>query len=253
MISETYHILEGLAAISMNPDSPPEERVFQLLKYRNHEIHDFYNSFDEGAHLDHFKSILAYPSVEDLDITKSDKEKLRTVLNQSAEGYKAFFLIAKEARRLIEQSRHKFTHGFLLALPDRVQRGGPGRTYPEECDDVLMTYTWEDNEVVLNGLLTGDRPHQAYLAVARNAAMVQQEIIFQLKEQMRNLGDPVFPERMMGNDELAEDDIVSDLSYSLVDVDAQVRARGDSTGIVQPQLDFFQHVDEFVENYAGVE
>ncbi|HET7323573.1 MAG TPA: hypothetical protein VFJ06_04510 [Halococcus sp.] len=200
IISETYNILEGLAAISMNPESAPEERAYQLLTYRGPEIHDFYGSYDEDTDLEYFQSIMAYPSIGDLNIDSSDEAYYKEVMEGSAAAYKDFYLVAKEARDLIQKSRHKFTHGFLLALIDIARRRGGGQTYPPGCDDMLMTYIQDDDETVVTGLLTGERPHEAYLSVARNAAAVQQDVIYQLMKQMRNLGEPVYPEIMFGGD-----------------------------------------------------
>ena len=249
IISETYNILEGLAAISMKPESTPEERAYQLLTYRIHEIHDFYDSYDEDTGFEYFQSVMAYPSVGDLDINSSDEAYYQEVMEGSAAAYKDFYLVAKEARDLIQKSRHKFTHGFLLALIDVARRRGGGRTYPPECDDMLMTYIQDDGDTAVKGLLTGERPHNAYLTVARNAAVVQQDVIYQLMKQMRNLGEPVFPEVMFGGDHTPGREPSSEVSYTLVDIDTEISVEVSDENL-EPQLELFESVDELTEQYG---
>lgn len=250
IVSETYNILEGLAAISMNHEAPPEERAYQLLTYSTRDIHNFYDSYDEDTDLEYFQSILAYPSVDDLGVDPSDEAYFQEVMDGSAAAYKDFYLVAQEARDLIQKSRHKFTHGFLLALLDRARRPRSGRTYPEGCDDLLTTYIWEDDEVAAKGLLTGEVPHEAYLTVARNAAAVQHDVIFQLMEQMRNLGEPVFPEVMFGGDHTPDREPGTSPSYSLVDVRTTITAEMDTEEVMEPQLEFFTNVGELTEKYG---
>lgn len=250
IISETYNILEGLAAISMNPECPPEERAYQLLTYRNHEIRDFYNSYDEDTGLQYFQSIMAYPSVDKLDIDSSDIAYYQEVMDGSAAAYKDFYLVATEARDLIQKSRHKFTHGFLLVLSDTTRRRGRGRTYPPGCDDMLMTYIQADDEIAVKGLLTGEKPHDAYLTVARNAAAVQHDVIYQLMEQMRNLGEPVFPKVMFGGDHTPDREPNSELSYSLVDINMEISTEMDNEEVMEPQLELFENVAELTEQYG---
>lgn len=250
IVSETYNILEALAAISMNPEAPPEERAYQLLTYRSKHIHAFYDSFDEDTDLEYFHSIMKYPSVDDLGVDPSDEAYYQEVMDGSAAAYKDFYLVAQEARELIQKSRHKFTHGFLLALLDIAKRRGGGRTYPEGCDDMVMTYILEDNEVAVKGLLTGEDPHEAYLTVARKAAAVQHDVIFQLMEQMRNLGEPVFPEVMFGGDHSPEREPRTSPSYSMVEMNMEITAEIDDAEVMEPQLEFFEHVDNLIEQYG---
>lgn len=250
IISETYNILEGLAAISMNPEDPPEDRAYQLLTYHSGDIHTFYDSYDVDTDLNYFQSIMAYPGTDELGVDPSDEAYYQEVMDGSAAAYKDFYLVAKEARDLLQKSRHKFTHGFLLALLDRARRQGGGRTYPQGCDDMLMTYIVDDDEVAVKGLLTGEVPHEAYVTVARNAAAVQHNVIFQLMEQMRNLGDPVFPEVMFGGDHTPDREPGTSPSYSLVDMTTEITAEMDNDEIIESQLEFFENVDELTEQYS---
>jgi len=250
IISETYNILEGLAAVSMNPGDPPEDRAYQLLTYGTHEVHDFYDSFDEETDLEYFQSILAYPSTDELGVDPSDEGYYQEVMDGSAAAYKDFYLVAKEARDLIQKSRHKFTHGFLLALIDRVRKQGGGRTYPEGCDDMLMTYIMDEDEAAVKGLLTGERPHEAHLTVARNAAAVQHDVIFQLMEQMRNLGEPVFPEVMFGGDHTPNREPGTFPSYSMVDMTTEITTEIDDNEVIRSQIEFFENVNELTERYG---
>ena len=253
IISETYNILEGQAAISMNPESPPEERAYQLLTYHSGDIHDFYDSYDENTDLDYFQSIMAYPSTDKLGVDPSDEAYYQEVMEGSAAAYKEFYLVAKESRDLIQKSRHKFTHGFLLALLDRARRRGGGKTYPEGCDDMLMTYIEDNDEIAVKGLLTGERPHDAYLTVARNAAAVQHDVIFQLMEQMRNLGEAVFPEVMFGGDHTPDRKPGTSPSYSMVDVSTEITTKMDDDEVIESQLTFFENVTELTEQYGQPE
>jgi len=250
IISETYNILEGLAANSMNPESPPEKRARELVNYDNCDIHKFYDSYDENTDLEYFQSIMAYPSIDDLDIDPSDEDYYQEVMNDSAAAYKDFYLIAKEARDLIRKTRHKFTHGFLLAFLDISRNRRGSRTYPKGCDDILLTHIHSDDEPEIKGLLTGEIPHEAYLTVARNAAAVQYDVIYQLIEQMRNLGEPVFPEVMFGGDHTPDREPTSKLSYSLVEVDMKMAVEIDSEKVVDPQLEFFENVAQLTEQYG---
>lgn len=250
IISETYAILEGLAAISMNPDIAPRKRAIQLLTYSSHEIHEFYNSYDEDTDLNYFRRIMSYPGIRDLDIDPVDEEYYQKVMDGSARAYKDFYLVAKQARELIQESRHKFTHGFLLAMIDRTRRRGGGRIYPPGCDDILLTYTMGDNdEVTVKGLLTGKRPHDSYLTVARNAAAIQHDVIHQLMAQMRNFGDPVFPGIMFGGDHTPDREPQSGLSYSLADVNMEISVEVNDEDILGPQMGFFENVEELTERY----
>lgn len=241
IISETYNILEGLAAISMNPGSSPGERAFKMLTYNVSEIDDFYDSYDEDTDLEFFKSILAYPKMEDVDIDPSDKEYYQEVLDASAKSYKAFYLVARDARNIIRKNRHKFTHGFLLALFDRVAGWQGNRVYPEGCDDIMTTMLW-DGEVKVKGLLTGERPHDAYLRIVNNATSVQHQIANQLIRQMLNQGDPVYPEAVFGSSPKPDYEPDSNPSYTLIDVNMDISARF-SQEHIQPQLDLFNSVE----------
>ena len=114
---------------------------------------------------------------------------------------------------------------------------------------MLMTYIQDDDKTVVKGLLTGERPHDAYLTVARNAAAVQQDVIYQLMEQMRNLGEPVYPEVMFGGDHTPNREPSSEPSYSLVDINTEISVELDDKGL-EPQLEFFENVDKLIEQYG---
>ena len=97
IIQETVAIIEALAAISLNPDEPSEDRAKNLLTYRNREIHNFYDDVDKNTERNFFASIFSYPDVEDLDIAESDEGWYQAYMDINLEGYREFFLVAKQA------------------------------------------------------------------------------------------------------------------------------------------------------------
>lgn len=242
IISETYNILEGLAAISFDHELPPEDRAYNLLTYNIGDIDDFYDSYSQDTNTEFFKSILSFPEIEEVDVDASDEDYYQEVMNKTAEAYKSVYLVAQDTRSFIRDTRHKFTHGFLLAMFDRVEGWKGDRIYPEGCDDMLSTIIWDD-EIKVKGLLTGERPHNAYLTVAKNANFVQQAIITQLMIQMRNSGDPVYPRIVIGGEHTPDYEPNSVPSYPSLrgaEMDISVNFHDEE---IQHQLKIFDNIE----------
>lgn len=207
IIQETVAIIEALAAISLDPDEPPEDRAKKLLTYRSYEIHDFYDDIDEDTELDFFASVFSYPDVEDLDIAESDEEWYQEYMAGNLEGFHEFFLFAKQAWDVLKQARNKITHGFFIFMNQQqtlITDHGDPVDLPEWADDYLATADWEDDDFDPHVLLMGDRPRSHYLSICTNAIMVMDQVLEGLMRKMQNEGEPVFPRYLFGDNELPE-------------------------------------------------
>lgn len=254
IMTETANILESLGAISLNPGSPPEERALHYVNYRTGEVHEFYESFDESTNLDFFKSIFKYPAISDLDTEKEEERRfIEDVMETNAKVYKEFFLAAKDAWDLVKPSRDKMTHGFLLQFFQRTKPKGGKRTYPEGCDDYLNTLEWNDDQdnLDLRVRLIGPRANVSYLNLARNAVNIQNDIFLQLERMIRNRGEPVMPNYVVGQDELPEEKMEAIPDFpELMTVETNVDVSVEETALV-PQMEFFESVDELKELYSA--
>lgn len=251
IIQETVSIIEALAAVSMNPDDPPEDRAKQLLTYRNREIHDFFDTIDDSTDLDRFASIFSYPDFEDLDIAEADEPYYRAHMRGNLEAYRDFYLVAKEAWDVLRTARNKITHGFFILMNDDqvlIDEHADIVDLPDWCDDYLATARWDDDDFEPHVLLMGDRPRETYLTISRNAAIVQNHLLHGLKRQIENQGEPVYPEFVYGEDLRPEDEPETRPTSDIVTVDASYEVvLNDEFREQQEQL--FDDVEELTEQH----
>ncbi|WP_135363566.1 hypothetical protein [Halosimplex halophilum] len=255
MVSETISILEGLAAVSMNPEDPPEERARNLLTYKTYQVGDFYDSIGQESDLSDFKDIMSYPSVSELDIDTNDEEYYRKIMDGNADAYRDFFDICSDTWDILKDCRNKITHGFFLLLHDEERlatRTGGERVFPKGCNDYLATVDWDkdSNDFDPSALLIGEQPREAYLTVARNAAMVQNDVIVGLMNSIRNQGDPVFPERLFGGDHRPNQKPSTEPSYELANIQAEIDQEFEES-FIQRQEEFLESVEELVNKYGA--
>lgn len=251
IISETVGILEMLAALSMNADDPPEDRAMNIMTYRNWEISEFYDDISEETDIVRFKKMFSYPKVSDMKVTQEDEAYYESVLSSNAESYKEFYLAAKDTWNLLKPVRNKATHGFPLLMYDSVRpTASVMGSLPEGSDDILVVFNnSRDGGVHFDGLIIGNRPRESYLTIARNAAMIQGDLITGLTEGLRNRGTPVFPNKVFGKSDIINDSPETGPSYKLYDVIGEIKTEGLDLEI-EKQSEYFEKVQELTEKHG---
>lgn len=156
---------------------------------------------------DHLASIFSYPDVEDLDIAETDEEWYQVYMDGNLEGYREFFLVAKQAWDVLKQARNKITHGFFIFMNEQqtlVTEHGEPVQLPDWTDDYLATADWERDDFEPHVLLMGDEPRSRYLSICTNAITVMDQVLEGLMLKMQNEGEAVFPRYLFGDNELPE-------------------------------------------------
>lgn len=252
IVQETVAIIEALAAISMNPDDPPEERAKQLLTYRSYEIHNFYDDIDEDTDQDFFASVFSYPAVEDLDIAEADEPYYQAYMEGNLDAYHEFFLVAKQTWNVLKQARNKITHGFFIFMNEQqtlITEHEEPVELPDWSDDYLATADWEDDDFDQHVLLMGDEPRSAYQSICSNAVTVMDQVLEGLMRKMQNEGEPVLPRYLFGNNEVPDEEPETVPTVGVSEIQNNFRVVLE-TEFREEQKELFDAVDRFLETHG---
>ena len=252
IIQETVAIIEALAAASLIPDDPPENRAKKLLTYGTGEIYQFYRSIDEEVDHDQLASILSYPDVEDLNIAEADESWYQEYMNGNLEGYEEFFVVARKTWDVLKQARNKITHGFFIFMNEQqnlITDHGDSVDFPDWSDDYLATADWEDDDFEQHVLLMGGEPRATYLSICKNAVTVIDHILEGLMRKIQNEGEPVFPRYLFGDNQLPEGEPETEprVGVSMIRNNFRVVLE---TEYQKEQEQLFDAVDRFLEVHA---
>lgn len=254
IIGEAFSLVEALAAVSMNPEDSPEQRAKQILTFRNHQIREFYESFDENTDLDWFADVFSYPDIDDLDIAAEDEPYYRAYMEGNLEAYREFFLIAKDVWNLLKDSRNKITHGFFLLFNEDQQlitEYEEPVEFPDSYTDYLATADWDSDEEKPQPqvLLMGEMPRNTYMTIIRNAAVVQNHVQLGLQRMIENQGEPVFPEIIFGVDQCPAEEPSTRPEANIIEVNSSYNVVL-NTEFKERQQDLFEAVHEMSERHG---
>lgn len=252
IIQETVAVIEALAAISMNPNDPPEDRAKQLLTYYTGNIYDFYDDIDENTEQEFFASVFSYPAVEDLDIAEADEPYYQAYMEGNLDAYHEFFLVAKQAWDVLKQARNKITHGFFIFMNKQqtlITEHEETVELPDWADEYLATADWENDDFDQHVLLMGDEPRSAYQSICTNAVMVMDQVLEGLMRKMQNEGEPVLPRYLFGNNELPDEEPETEPRVGVSEIHNNFRVVLE-TEFREEQEELFDAVDQFLETHA---
>lgn len=247
IISETISILEGIAAVSMSPHRPPEDRAESLVNYNTGEIYNFYNEINNRS-LDYFKTVLCYPDVSDLGVDSKEEQAFEDWFDENATVVQEFFSVAADIWDQLKPPRNKITHGFNLYLYEYMQPTAAMESqFPDGADDLLVTLDWDgdNNELGGSAAFIGPGVNQTYVDIARQAVFFQNDIIYGLQSMIRNVGDPVCPE--VGYGSATEPDV--GIEYKLPELEGEFRGEFDPE-YLKEKAELFDRIDQLEKDHG---
>lgn len=252
IVQETVAIIEALAAVSMNPNEPPEDRAKQLLTYYTGEIYDFYDDISVDTDRDTFASIFAYPDIDDLDIVETDEPYYQAYMDGNLNAYHDFFLVAKKAWDILKQARNKITHGFFIFMNEQqtlISEHEEPVDLPNWFDDYLATADWEDDDFDQHVLLMGDAPRSSYLSICTNAVTVMDHVLEGLMRKIENEGEPVFPRYLFGETQFPVEDPETEPTTRVNAIHNNFQVVLE-TEFWKEQEELFDAVDQFLDTHT---